>query len=420
MGFLENNFGDLSEIAKEYGTPVIVYSEAILSDNVRRLQNSLPRSSNIAYSIKANPNPTILKILTHKGLMAEAASVGELSLAFRSGVKSNNLLLGGPAKKIEALNLAVSSRVAAVLVESANDLAHVKDCAKKTQRKVDILLRVNPNQLLSRSTLRMGGVPSPFGIDEDHLPKVLKMCDGTTVRYAGLFMYAGSQHFSAADIVDNTRHLCRLCQKLYANGFPAPEVLDFGGGFGVPEDASQPELDLEMLHKGLAQVYHEEIEKLIKLGLRRTIFESGRYLVSSAGIYVTRVLDIRSSHGKRFAILDGGINNLGIRQLLYRTFEPEIEIWGVKVGEMAEPTTIVGPTCTPIDVVHKEAYLPGLKIGDLVVIRNFGAYTISYSAVHFCGHPWPAEVFNMTNGTTQLVRRRAMLEEACGLGYVNI
>jgi len=405
-------------LAERHGTPLVVYSEAVLLQSVARLRAALPDSSSLAYSIKANPNPSILRRLVGLGLMAEAASAGELALALNSGVSASMLLVGGPAKQRDAIEASARAGVAGVLVESVADLARVRAASQEAAATLDVILRVNPARLSSTSALRMGGLASPFGIDEELLPEVIRRCDGGSVRYAGLFLYAGSQHFSADDIVENTRYLCRLCRRLCAEGFPAPRVLDFGGGFGVPEDASQPELDLRSLRDGLDCVFSEEVEDLARLGLERTIFESGRYVVSRAGVYVTRVLDVKHSHGKAFAILDGGVNNLGIRQMLYRTFEPELEVWGREDGQ-SEPITIVGPTCTPIDVVHKEARLPRLRIGDLIVMRNFGAYTTSYSAVHFCGHPWPAEVLVTVGNNEQVLRRRGLLEEACGLGYRN-
>jgi diaminopimelate decarboxylase len=200
-------------------------------------------------------------------------------------------------------------------------------------------------------------------------------------------------------------------------GLPAPTIIDFGGGFGVPEDESEPELDLSQLKKGMERIFNQEVEKLTNLGLQQTVFESGRYLVSRAGMYVASVVDVKRSRGKQFAILDGGINNLGIRQLMYRTFEPQLEVW-MRSGQKGELTTFVGPTCTPIDIVHKGIEVPDIKVGDLVIIHNFGAYSISYSPVHFCGHPWPAEVLVRADGSYRLVRRRGRLEESCGLGYI--
>jgi diaminopimelate decarboxylase len=413
-----SEFGDIEYLANNYGTPLIVYAELLLQRNVELLRNSIPSISSLAYSIKANPNPSLLHLMNRNGLMAEAASEGELALALKAGVSPEKLLLGGPAKTLDSVALAVDEGLCAILVESLNDLKLVRSVAKDAGRPINILLRVNPICLSSQAMLRMTGVPSPFGIDEEQLPEVLRACEETSARYAGLFLYAGSQHFSADDIVANTRYLCFLAARLVRDGFPAPQMLDFGGGFGVSEDESQHELDLKQLRNGLTSVFEECVIPLTGLGLRKTVFESGRYLVSRSGIFITRIMDIKRSRGTLFAILDGGVNNLGIRQLLYRTFEPKIDVLRQRSNEEHEMVTLIGPTCTPIDIVHKGCELPELQAGDLIVIRDFGAYTTSYSAIHFCGHPWPAEVILASDGTSHLLRRRGLLDESCGMGYL--
>lgn len=415
------SFGDIGALAERYGTPLVLYSEAVLRQSVANLRASLPDSSWLAYSIKANPNPTVLRLFANLGLMAEAASAGELALALNSGMPARRLFLGSPAKGREAVAAAGRAGIAGVLVESATDLTRVKAGATAAGATLDVLLRVNPGHLSSTSALRMSGLASPFGIDEELLPQVVRECDGGggNVRYAGLFLYAGSQHFSASDIVENTRYLCRLCLRLCAEGCPPARVLDFGGGFGVSEDDSQAELDLRQLKEGLDQVFSEEVRELARSGLQGTVFESGRYLVSRAGVYVASVMDVKRSHGKSFAVLDGGVNNLGIRQLSYRTFEPRLTVWGRQCSNAHEPITLVGPTCTPIDIVHKGCFLPALRQGDLIVIQDFGAYTSSYSPIHFCGHPWPAEVMVSVTGGERMLRRRGLLEEACGVGYLD-
>lgn len=414
-----NEFGDIEYLANNYGTPLVVYAEAVLQRNVELLRNSIPSISSLAYSIKANQNQSLVHLMSRNGLMAEAASVGELALALKAGVPPEKILLGGPAKKLDAISLAVNEGLCAILIESLNDLKLVISVAKNAGRPINVLLRVNPTYLSSQATLRMTGVPSPFGIDEEQLPEALRACEESSARYGGLFLYAGSQHFSAADIVANTKYLCSLAGRLIRDGFPAPRMLDFGGGFGVPEDDSQQELDLEKLREGLTKVFEECVTPLTALGLQKTVFESGRYLVSRSGIYITRIMDIKRSRGTLFAILDGGINNLGIRQLLYRTFEPMIEALGQRSNDEREMVTLVGPTCTPIDIVHKGCDLPKLQVGDLIVIRDFGAYTTSFSAIQFCGHPWPAEVLMASDGTSHLLRRRGLRDESCGVGYLS-
>ena len=416
---LQQHFGDISLLAERYDTPLVLYSEEVLVQNVKSLLGALPKNCELAYSIKANPNPGIIRILAGHGLLAEVASHGELMRALMSGIPGSRLLLGGPAKSVDAIAAALNSRASAILIESATDLERVIRVIGQVNSSINVLMRINPQRLGTLPTLKMTGVPSQFGVDEARLLDLIAACKEGSACYGGLFLYAGSQHLQATEIVANTKYLADLALRLSEDGLAPARILDFGGGFGVPEDSSQSPLNLQTLKAGLAAVFCDSIPQLKDRGLERTIFESGRYLVGTAGILVARVLDVKWSHGRRFAILDSGINHLGIRQLLYRTFEPEIEVLGRRSEESNEETVLVGPTCTPIDIVANKCKAANITTGDLIIMRDFGAYTISYSATQFCGHPWPAEVLVKQDGRHILLRRRGLPEEACGLGYTN-
>jgi diaminopimelate decarboxylase len=411
-------FGDIDQLAAQYDTPLVIYSQVVLDDCLRELSAALPPTSSLVYSIKANPNLGLIRNFCRAGLMAEAASTGELALALRAGMDGKRLMLGGPAKKTEAFRLACETELFAVLVESANDLEGIRREAKRQGKRVDVLLRVNPSNLPSQSVLRMAGLPSQFGIDESEVPSIQRAFKGNELSYAGLFMYAGSQHFKSADIASNTRHLCEFAKRMIGQGLDPPRVLDFGGGFGLSEAIDENELDLSALRSELGAVFAEHMPFLKKNGLKHTLFESGRYLVGKAGIYVTRVVDVRSSGKRRFAILDGGINHLGVRQKAYRTHELSPFVLGRETTTSGSPVTLVGPSCSPVDVTHPEMRVSDIQIGDLVIIPHFGAYSISYSPIHFCGHPWPSEVIVSSNGAAQLLRRRGEIHEACGIGYL--
>lgn len=414
----DQGFGDLRLLARTYGTPLVVYSAAVLRSRVEQLLGGLPSDATVAYSVKANPNPGIIRFLASLGLMAEVASGGELSLVLRSGIPASKILFGGPTKGSTGIDLALRSGVFALLVESVNDLRNIDAVARSNGLSVDVMFRVNPPALTSTSELRMAGTPSPFGVDESELRRLIPLCDGVRLKYAGLFLYAGSQHFRAEYVIDNSTYLIGLAESLIADGFSVPRVLDFGGGFGVPEDTSQPELDMAVLKAGLHDACRSRIGELRRLGLHDIVFESGRYLVAPAAVYVATVVDQKESYGRRFAVLDGGINNLGIRQMQYRTFEPKVELLAHSAPTVGDcQITLVGPTCTPIDVVHRDCRLPPVCIGDLIVIRDFGAYTTSYSPIHFCGHPWAAEVLVGLDGVSTVLRRRGTVDESCGVGY---
>jgi diaminopimelate decarboxylase len=411
-----SDFGDIHALAAKYETPLVIYSSSQLAANCQALQGALPGRASLAYSVKANPNPAIATFLHGRGCWAEVASAGELTLALRSGIDPRLILLGGPAKSEAAIKLGLAAGIRAFVVESRTELGRVAALARQGGIMPDVALRVNPMGLRSRSALRMVGAGTQFGIAEAEIPDAIRACDASGVRYAGLLMYAGTQHFDALDIIENTRYLCRFTAKLIQLGAPPPRLLDFGGGFGVPETREQKPLELEVLAGGLRDIMATEIPS-IGSALEDVIFESGRYLAATAGVLVVRVLDVKRLDGRSYAVVDGGLNSVGVYQRSYRSIPPMLEKVDSGPVTATRTYTVVGPTCTPLDVLHESCELPELAPGDLLVLRNGGAYTSSYSAIHFCGHPWLAEVMIGLDGNDVLVRRRGTFEEACGIGY---
>jgi len=410
-------FSLLERSANHYDTPVVVYLKQKIMDNVDALQKSLPTPAELIFSVKANPNPTLLQIFAKAGLLFEAASTGELLHILRYGIAAEKILLGGPVKREEGIITGLTNGILAFNIESHTEILKIQDCTKRYGTLANLLIRVNPSGLSNRAVLKMGGKSSQFGVDEEELGEVIEKCSDKT-SYAGLFMYAGSQYFETGQIVSNTRYLCQVAKKQRQLGKPPVRMLDFGGGFGIPEDNSQLNLDLVRLHEDLTSVFAEELPELFQEGLERVFFESGRFLIATAAMFITRVVDVKRSRGKRFIIVDGGINNLGIKQYPYRTFEPFISVVGSERTAEDEMAIVVGPTCTPIDMVHCGIRLPRLQVGDLLAIHNCGAYHLSYSPINFCGHPTPAEVLIEEDSTLTLIRERGNLENACGSGFI--
>lgn len=411
---LDNQITDIVHI---YNTPVIIYRESEVYNRILSLQNCLPPPSQLVFSVKANPNPTILNIFLKSGLLFEVASAGELSHILRVGIPADKILFGGPIKQNDGILIALKAGILAFNVESLTDLLRIQNLAKKLNQPAKVMLRVNPSNLTNMAVLRMGGNSSQFGIDEEQLMEIVQKCTGL-VNFTGLFMYAGSQYFDAQQIVANTQYLCRMAKKLRIDGAPPIQMIDFGGGFGVPETENQKPINLDLLYNGLKKIFDEELPELVRDGLEQIFFESGRFLTATSAIFVTRVMDVKWSQGQKYVIVDGGINNLGIKQFLYRTYEPQISILGKPCSGDCEIAIVVGPTCTPIDIVHRDASLSDVKVGDLLCIENCGAYQLSYSPVNFCGHPTPAEVMINGDSTVTLMRKRGRLEDACGTGFL--
>lgn len=392
---IDENF--LKGLAETHGTPLVVYSEATLRTNARKLLSAIPSGARLAYSIKANPNPFILRTVRDAGLIAEAASEGEFRHALESGFAAREILLGGPGMPKSALRTARRTGARAILLESEGAIARAK---RLGIIDVPVLIRVNPQGLESDTQTRMTGMASPFGIDESSIPSAIALVLRLGLDYAGLFLYLGTQAAGADAIAANTRHLLALDERLAKSGLPCARVLNFGGGFPVPESAEQPSLDLNALCIALADLGASR-----PFGKTEMIFESGRFLIDDAAVLLTRILDLKVSRGQHFAILDAGINVLGLRQLRYRTYAPELRALSPRPG-LTRPVTFVGPTCTPIDVVAEDTLMPPLREGDLLSLPRFGAYSVNFSPTAFCGQGYPAEVAICDDGGVVVTRLR--------------
>lgn len=407
----------MTRAATSFGTPLFLYNQSEIVSAAKSLMQALPGKARLLYSIKANPNPAILKLLAHTGLLFEVASEGELRHILNVGIQPESIVFSGQGKSIEGIQLAVEKSVKAINVESIRELSDIKLCCERLSKRQSVMLRVNPKMDNHNSVLKMGGVPSPYGIDEEQIENVITNFHSKNVQIVGLFMYAGSQYFDENSILDNVAYLLDLAHSIHQRLHISISSLDFGGGFGIPEDESEKELDLIKLSEEMCRLFANEKNWL---GEHCDLyFESGRFIVAKSAVYIARVIDTKMSRGVRYVILDGGINNLGIKQLQYRTFEPKVTVLS-KDTSKKEYVTIVGPTCTPIDVVCKNVLLPKIDIGDLVMIEDCGAYMAYFSPIYFCGHDSPAEVmYYDTEDKIIPIKLRGDKYHACGYGFVD-
>ncbi|MEI7982384.1 MAG: hypothetical protein WCI71_12085 [Bacteroidota bacterium] len=406
---LHTNFDvGIAAIVNKFPTPLILYSVHELNNRITELLAALPVDSRLLYSVKANPNPFVLNLFNQAGLGFEVASVGELLHVIKSKIPPERIVLGGPVKSKEAILSGIQNHILSYNVESEQDL---KNIARASNQSLNISLRINPDFSNRNSLLKMGGVPSQFGIDENTIIPLIRKYKNE-VNINGLFMFNGSQFFDVQNIIQNTLFLIEFAEK-HQDEFNHLDFLDFGGGFGVPESADQLALNMNLLKNGLADLFKSK--KLFLDRIKYKFFESGRYLTATSAVLVSSVLDIKYSKGKKYIILDAGINNLGLRQLLYRVNGPFIRT--VKDYEHYSPAILTGATCTPLDVIQNEVEFPDVAIDDLVLIHNVGAYTSTLSPYNFCGFTNPAEVAVDANGDVFLVRERGEAENSCGSGY---
>lgn len=394
-----------TDLAAEFGTPLYVYDGDRVVERFTGLRDRLHPGLDILYSLKANPNLALCALLRSLGAGAEISSLAELVTAERAGVPARDILVPGPGKSRAELRACLEAEVLAIVCESFGELALIDEIAAELGTTARVVLRVNPGFTVKTSTLAMSGKPRQFGIDEDQL-----FAHGPfTTTYpntqiTGIHVYMGTRLLDTAVVVENTTRILDLATRLAAAlRFPL-EVVDIGGGLGVPYFAGEQALDPDALAEGMNPV----IERF--LGAHpstRLIMELGRYLVADAGTYVLGVRYVKTSLGENFAITDGGTNHhmaaVGIGSFVKRNFPASLLN---REGNGQHHTwTVAGPLCTPNDTLLKNAELPELRPGDLLGVHRSGAYGPSASPGLFLSHGYPAEVL-VLDGVAHLVRER--------------
>lgn len=380
-----------AELAARYGSPLYVYDLERVAAAQKDLRQALPGGFSLFYSFKANPHPEIARALRDGGALAEISSTGELNAAFAAGFDGSEVLLTGPGKTTEELEVAVDGGVRLFSVESPTDLWHVGQVAARRGVIADCLLRVNSAEPGAATSIRMTGAPSQFGFDEETIPVLmpeLRAVPGT--RLAGAHLFSLSNSKDEASLVAEFDHTISVAARLEREtGLPI-RLLDIGGGFAAPYLTGGERPVYGVLRAGLETVLDAKFSGW-RAGTPEIACESGRYLAGDCGTLVCTVVNVKESRGRRFVILDAGINTLGGMSGLGRLLPVSVELNGATDGERS-PATLVGPLCTPGDILARNVSLPPLAPGDVVTIPNAGAYGMTASLVMFLGHPAPIEV----------------------------
>jgi len=385
----------ISRIVAEHGTPLFVYDASVLERKWNLLRDALPGRFDIHYSLKANPNPAIVESFVARGAGLEVASAGELQRALQAGCAAEKIFFAGPGKTDAELEQAIEHGVGEVHVESLREAERLAALARRRNAVARIAIRVNPGPASLGGAMRMGGKPSPFGIDEERLPPVVeRVRSEPALALRGIHVYPGTQILDVATLLAQYRHAVAIARRVVAWTGEPLATLDLGGGLGVPYFANEPELDMTAFAAGIDALLREVGDDAALAGTR-FVLEPGRYLVAEAGIYVARVVDVKISRGKKFLVLDGGMNhhlaasgNLG--QVIKRNF-PIAVVNKLGQAECA-PVDIVGPLCTPLDILGRGVEVPTADEGDLVGIFQSGAYARSASPASFLDRPAAAEV----------------------------
>ncbi len=375
-------------VAEAGGSPLFVYDASRISAQVARFRAAFPPDVALHYAVKANPYAPLLTAMSGIVDGFDIASAGELDRVASLGLP---ISFAGPGKRDEELAAALRAGVTLNL-ESDGETGRALAIADGLGITPSLAIRVNPPFGLKGAGMKMGGLGSPFGIDHDRVPTLIRRLVAAGADWHGLHIYAGSQALHADALIDLQRETVALVASIADEAGHAPRHVNLGGGFGIPYFAKDQPLDVEAVGASLSKSLTEHPNILADT---KFAIELGRWLVGEAGVYLTRIVDRKVSRGKTFLVTDGGLQhqlaasgNFG--QLLRRNYPLAIASRFAAASE--EEASVVGCLCTPLDLLADEAMLPRAEVGDLVAIFCAGAYGLTASPTGFLSQPEAREM----------------------------
>jgi len=382
----------LLDIAARAGrSPFYVYDRGVMTQKTEQLRAALPKEVALHYAMKANPMPDVVRHMASIVDGVDVASVREMEIALDAGALAHTVSFAGPGKTERELQRAAAAGIV-IHVESEREIRVLADHAHATGCVSRIAIRVNPDFELKTAGMKMSGGPKQFGIDAERVPQVLRDLAATPLQFIGFHIFSGSQNLRAEAIIEAQRKTLELTLKLAPHA-PGPIThLNIGGGLGIPYFPGESMLDLNLLRPHW-QSLAEEAKTLLPDA--RLVMELGRYLVGEAGVYVCRIIDRKISRGQVFLVTDGGLHhhlaasgNFG--QVIRRNYP--VVIANRMNSTQREVASVVGPLCTPLDLLADKMELAQAEEGDWVAVLQSGAYGLSASPQQFLGHPAALEI----------------------------
>lgn len=366
----------LATLADTYGTPLYVYSATQIRDNYRAYDVALTRALGrgaftICYACKANSNQAVLELLQHEGAGADIVSGGEMQRALTAGIPADKIIFSGVGKTAEDIDAALKAGVVHINIEAEAELDLVAAIARKRRVTAQVAVRVNPNvDAKTHAKITTGKKENKFGIDIDAVPALFKRGRRLPfIEMNGVAVHIGSQLTSLAPFKRAYQRLATLVGALRQQGNTITRV-DLGGGIGISYRGETPP-DLHLYALMVRDVFQ-------KMDVHLCI-EPGRSIVGNAGVLLSRVVQLKAGTAKTFAIIDAGMNDL-IRPALYDAYHGLSAV--KKSTGRAKTYDIVGPVCESSDIFLSDEKLPALAVGDLVVLRDAGAYGAVMSSAY--------------------------------------
>jgi diaminopimelate decarboxylase len=370
-------------VAQAGDSPLFVYDLDRVDAQIARFGAAFG-GIDLHYAIKANSFIPLLARVAKQVDGLDVASGGELRLALKAGAEPAAISFAGPGKRDWELGDAIQAGVT-LNCESEGESERALAIAAKLGRTPRLAVRVNPDFEIKGSGMRMGGGAKPFGVDAERVPALVRRIIDAGADWRGFHIFAGSQALAADALIEAQAATVALAGELAGEIGARPPLVNLGGGFGIPYFHGEQPLDVEAVGAALRGELNRRAE--ILAGSRFAI-ELGRWLVGEAGVYLTRILDRKVSHGKTFLVTDGGMHhqlaasgNFG--QVVRRNYP--VAIASRFGAEAEEEVSIVGCLCTPLDRLADDAMAPRAEPGDLVAVFLAGAYGLSASPQTFLG-----------------------------------
>ena len=384
----------LNRLAERVGsTPFYAYDRRLVTERVARLRAVLPSDIHLHYAVKANPMPALVQHMAGLVEGFDVASVGEMKTVLDTTMAAINISFAGPGKQAAALRQAAAAGIV-VNLESEREMELIAQAGLELGVLPRVTVRVNPDFELKSSGMKMSGGPKQFGVDAERVPAMLARMKALPLEFYGFHIFCGSQNLRAEAIMEAQRNTFELARRLAADAPGPVKLLNLGGGFGIPYFPGEQALELEAVGAHLAGLMPQarcdfpEAEFVIELG---------RYLVGEAGVYVSRVIERKVSRGQVFLITDGGLHhhlaasgNFG--QVIRKNYPVLVGNHVMPEGE-AQLASVVGPLCTPLDILADKMPLGHAAEGDLIAVMQSGAYGLTASPTAFLSHPAAVEVF---------------------------
>jgi diaminopimelate decarboxylase len=396
------------ELVAEFGSPLYVYDAGTLRARAATLRATLPAGVEVAFATKANPSPAVLRTWREVGLGADVASGGELRAVLRAGIPAEQVVFTGPGKTDAELEAALAAAIGALTIESLDELEAVIGLAGRARHDQGLVLRLATDREAEERPIISAAGSAKFGLTDDEAGAAVERLRGAGVLAPeGPFALRGFHAFGATNVldasllVDGVVELTARAERIATSHDLAIELIDAGGGLGIPYDDHQAPLDIEALGAGIREELATWAGRATLRGAR-LLLEPGRWLSGPAGVYLCQAIRTKRRGFRDIAITDGGIHHL-LRPRLVGSDHRVVPVGAAAGRPERSRVDITGPLCTGLDILATDVSLPEPRPGDLYAVLDAGAYGYSESMPLFLTHPIPAEI--LVDGDEVIVSR---------------